>query len=226
MSTDTYYSRRMAELRSDTHRAVIHFFQKHEESIRALPEEAYFDILLMYMDSLFASGEYEVFDRYVDEALLLALDRRIYTLKDEDVYQQLLFRKAAAVYHIGDGTQCRHLLTELLRLNPAHKLGRRFLQRCMVQTQVVFRQRLYALVIVLIMASVAGIALEILWVRPFMGEWVYAWETGRTLVFILALLTWAAGLFWMEYRARRRTRAALIKPRKSEAENARREQVI
>lgn len=201
MNSNTYYGRRMVELRTDTHQAVIHFFEKHEVGIRTLQEDEFFDILLLYLDSLFACGEYERFDRYVDEALILALDHRIYTLKDEDIYEHLLYRKAAVLYNIGRDDQCRHLLTELLRLNPAHKLARRFLKRCLVQSQREFRRRLYAVVILLILVSMLGSALEILWIRPFLPDWVFIWEYSRSLIFLLALIVWAGGLFRMEWKA-------------------------
>lgn len=199
-------------LRGDAHRPVIHFFEKHEEAIRHLNREEFFELLQYYLDALFACGEYARYLQRVEEALLLALDTRVHTIKGEEVFHHLLFRKAASAYHLGKSEQTRHLLRELLRLNPHHRLARRFLIRCLSDGQTATRQVVRAVSILLFLATAGIIAVEVFWVRPFYPEWIARVEALRIAGFALGLAVWLIGEAAIYAMARRQARQPGLRP--------------
>lgn len=195
------YSRHVKALREDTHRSVIIFFEKHYDTIRQLHEDEYFDILNIYLDALFQCGEYTKFLKYVEEALILSVDRRVYTLHDQDQFHHLLFRKAAAAYNCDDLSTSRHILEQLVCISPRHPLAIPFLRRCIRRQGRPQTLRLDALIILILLASVGLIFLEIVWIRPFEPAWTTNWEMIRSGLFVAGIMIWVLGRGIMRYKA-------------------------
>lgn len=203
LRSSSLHALRIHALRSDANRAVIHYFEKYESGIRMLDPEEYFEVLLVYLDALFACGEYATYTDRVEEALLLAIDIQLQTVNEEDIFHHLLFRKAAAQYNLGKLPECNHVLSQLIGIAPGHKLAMRFLVRSISATMQRARQQFRALSIALFLTSVLIIATEILWVRPFQPEWTARIEMVRNSVFVLGLLVLAGGELYIWLRARR-----------------------
>lgn len=196
------HTRRIRALRADAHRAVIHYFEKHEDAIGRLAPEERLDILSIYLDALFAVGEYGRHLRHVEDALPLSLD--VEADRSGELFRHLLFQKAASLYQTGAVDQAAHVLSELLRMEPTDRLARRFLARCHQRNLTRFRQRFRASAVAAWLASAAVIAFETLWVRPFLPEWTATVELSRNLLFLLATLSLATGELLTIWRSRRR----------------------
>jgi len=220
MTPPNAISEQIRSLRTDAHRPVIHFFEKHETAIRGLEPWEYLDILLIYLDALFACGEYPRFLERVDEGLILSLDGRLQTLEEGEVYHHLLFRKAAATWHGGDLSATEHILRQLLRLDPGHTLAARFLTRCLSAGRKAERQRIRALAIGSFLLTTLVLALEALWIRPFQAEWTGTVETARNVLFVSGWVVLGGGEWLLLRKARRETQywrqqKARTPPRKS-----------
>jgi hypothetical protein len=198
-------SEQIRSLRADAHRPVIHFFEKHESAIRGLEPWEYLDILLIYLDALFACGEYARFLGRVDEGLILALDSRLQTLAQGEVYHHLLYRKAAATWHGGDLKATEHILRQLLRLDPGHALAARFLTRCLSTVRKTERQRVRALSIGFFLLTTLVLVLEALWIRPFRAEWTGIVEITRNVLFVLGWIALGGGEWLLHRSALRET---------------------
>lgn len=206
MMSSSAFSRQIRILRSDAHRPVIHFFEKHEAAIRNLDAGEYLDILLIYLDALFACGEYRRFLERVDEGLVLSLDARLQTLDEGEVYHHLLFRKAAAAWHDGDLSATEHILRQLVRLQPDHPLAARFLTRCLSAGSKSSRQNIRAATILLFLLSAIVLAVETLWFHPFLPNSISLVEATRNVLFLSAWLIWGGGELGLYLSARAQTR--------------------
>lgn len=196
------HTRQIRSLRADAHRAVIHYFEKHEDAIGRLAPEERLDILSIYLDALFAVGEYGRHLRHVEDALPLSLD--VEADRSGEIFRHLLFQKAASLYQTGSVDKAAHVLSELLRMEPSDRLARRFLARCHQRTLARFRLRFRAFAVAGWLASAGVIAFETLWVRPFLPEWTAIVEWSRNLLFASAAMTLGAGELFTVWRARRR----------------------
>jgi hypothetical protein len=164
---------------------------------------------------LFQCGEYNKFLKHVEEALLLSVDRRVYTLYDQDQFHHLLFRKAAAAYNCDDLPTSRHILEQLVSISPRHPLAHRFLRRCIRRQARPQTMRLDALIIMTLLASVGLIFLEIMWVRPFVPAWTATWEMIRNGLFVAGIGIWVLGRGFVRYKAWRTVRILMEKKKES-----------
>ena len=184
-------------LQSDAHQAVRRYFEKHEATIRQLDQDEFYDILVIYLDALFECGEYELFLGRVDEGIAMAVDRQVFTTRDKDLFHHFLYRKAAACFHVGKEGQCVHVLTELLKLDPAHELASRFLVKCGMRSRKTIRQGIRAWSIGLFLSTVVVLVLETLWVRPFAGAWVADVMLLRNGLFLAGWAVLLGGEGWL-----------------------------
>ncbi|MCO6485576.1 MAG: hypothetical protein J5I41_07325 [Saprospiraceae bacterium] len=218
------YARQIRALRADTHREVIRFFERHAPAIRHGDPAEYAESYMMYLDALFACGMYDRFLQQVDEGLHLALDHRLQSLEEGDLYLHLLYRKAAACYHLDRSDASIHILRQILRLAPDHQLARRFLTARLAAAYVLPRQRLRAVAIGSFLLAVAASVLHLLMIRPFLPAWSDASEWVRQTALLAGVLTWGGGEVVLHLRARRETRrwlATCLRKRQARPETSR-----
>ncbi len=216
-----FHPQQINHLRTDAHQAVRRYVEKHEAALRLLDQDEFYDILALYLDALFECGEYEVFLTRVDEGIGMTVDRPVFAAREESMFQHLLFRKAAASYHLGKEEQCVYILSELLRLNPDHRLATRFLIQCKNRQRKNARQTIRAVSIGLFLSTVLVLVLETLWVRPFQIEglpWVQGLRNGLFITGWLVLLGGEGLLFVQSSRAVQQFRAGLSKKKRSKKE--------
>jgi hypothetical protein len=105
----------------------------------------------------------------------------------EDVYEKLLFRKAAAHYHLLELTLAENVLWELLKINPENQTASYLLKRCILRSEPSYLRSTKAISIFLFLLSAIVIGIELLVVRPFFDQYAQQVELVRISIFIFAL---------------------------------------
>ncbi len=219
----TYYSKLFLDFKSidaAAYRDIVHFFERHEQDIRQLDFDEYFEVLYAYVNALFEIGIYRRHAVMADELIEAAICHNIHLYRQEDVFRKALFRKAASLYNISDYDDAVHILRELLRIDPADTDAMTLLKKCLYRKEnrplLAFR----AGSILLLLLSALVVCVEMLIVRPFYAmhaSWV---ETLRNAMFAgaLALLTLGEGLHRWLVRRQVRTFVATHQQRKQKAD--------
>jgi tetratricopeptide (TPR) repeat protein len=174
---------------ANEHRLMIRFYQEHEKVIFQLEDEQYFELLVCYLRALFEVGSYDTFLKSVDEAIEFSLQFEFCEFEDRDVFQYLLFRKAAAHYHMMEYGKAVSILEQLVQINPEERLFARFLRKCMRRQHPTIIEHSRAFSVFLFLAAAIMIAVEILFVRNFYPDLAPSLEFSRNLIFGLGLLT-------------------------------------
>jgi tetratricopeptide (TPR) repeat protein len=170
---------------------MIRFYQEHEKVIFQLEDEQYFELLVCYLRALFEIGSYETFLEKVDEAIEFSMRFNFCEFEDKDVFQYLLFRKAASHYHRLEYSRAISVLEELVKIDPDEPLYRRFLRKCLRKKQPEIIQRSRAFSVFLFLSAAILICIETLFVRNFYPQLAASVEFARNLIFgsgLLALL--------------------------------------
>lgn len=187
----TYADALMEEYRAidrSAHREVIKFYEKYKGSFGDLDTAAYLEIELGYCDALFELGRYESFLAVVQYMLESVIFHNIKYLNDEDVFEKLLVRKAAAHFHLEEYRTSQGVLWQVVRMNPHNHTAVYLLKRCLIKSQPTYLNHLRGLSIFLFLLSALVTAVELLAVRPFFEEYASMAETSRLLIFLLAIL--------------------------------------
>jgi len=128
-----HYSQLYRQLRDldphDYHR-VIRRYEEMEEDLGRLDALEHFEVTVYYVDALYATGTYRQHQLMVDLVIEAGMRENIHVVEgiSGDIFQHLLFRKAAAAFRLRDFDTAIHVTRELVRIDPERELYVRFLR--------------------------------------------------------------------------------------------------
>lgn len=179
---------------------IVRFFEAHEEDIHKLTYKEYFELLMVYTDSLFEVGAYSNYIDTCDLAIESTIYFNVKMFRGENIYQKLLFRKAASHYHLMQYDEAEHVLRELVKINPDHKLAIRFLKKCKVSRFPKIVQRTRAISVALFFLSAIIIGVELIYVGALFPELLGPIRFSRNIVFGLGMFTLLGGEIWIRHK--------------------------
>src|SRR5687767_13842446 len=105
----------------------IQYIEQNFFMLRELESDEYFDMMVPYGEALFEVSEYARHAKLADHILEMSIERNIVMHRNQDVYFETLFKKAAALHNLEKIDQAVHILKELLKINPEHESTNLFL---------------------------------------------------------------------------------------------------
>lgn len=218
-SQSTYHSRiyrDFKEIEASSFRKIIHFFEQKEEAIRQLEFDEYFEMLQSYVDALFEIGAYAKHLLMVDVVIEHSITYNIQFRKGEDIFQRMLFKKAASCYNLREYDRADYILRELIKIDPYDRDVSLFLKKCLRRKhpQMVYRSRAASIFLFLMTAFI--ISLEVLLIRPFYRMHVPTVEASRLSLFFLGCLVLVGGDLLHRWKVEREVNAfvAFVKRQK------------
>ena len=172
------------EIEKASFRDIIHFYELYENQLSRLDVHKRFDIKITYCYALFEVGKYSEFLYHIDDLIETVIYNNIYSYKGKDIYQELLFKKAAALYQIRKIPKAQKILIQLIQMDPDHKSAIFLRKKCQLTQSSAFYRNMKGLSILLFLLSALITSVEILLVKPFYPEWEKEIEMLRTLFFI------------------------------------------
>ncbi len=148
-------------------RKLVQFYEAHEQEIRALETDEYFELLNSYTNALFEIGSWQKHLLMADAVIEVSIVENIDEFHGEDVFQQTLFRKAASSYQLFEPERTEYILRELLRINPSHADASLFLKKCLRTMRPWLVRQTRAAAMVLCFLAAVAILVEIFVVRNF-----------------------------------------------------------
>jgi hypothetical protein len=184
-------------------RSFIRYYEQHENGIRQLDFDEFFEMLAAYTNALFETGAYEKHQLMADAVIEASIMNNITSLNGQDIYRQVLFKKAAACYHTSRLEQADHILRELLRIDPGDRDSLFLLKKCVRKLKPDLVRKSVAASVGCFLLSSILVALEVLIVRNFYTERTWLLEIIRNSAFVLGLACLTAGAWFHHWRAGR-----------------------
>ncbi len=184
---------RFKQMEDHSFRSIVRYFEEHRKRIQQLPFDEYFELLVDYTNALFETGKYHKHLKASDEIIEWVINRNIRYYRGEDIFRKCLFKKAASHYNLHQISKARHIVEELLKMNPEDSRTRRFLVRCNLKSPSSLKQKMRAMCIGLVLLSALTISVELLVIRPFYESWTEGVEWTRNLLFISGIGLYLTG---------------------------------
>lgn len=179
----------------------IAFVEEHFFMLRELDAEEYFDMMVLYSEALFETGEYHRQARLADHILEMSIERNIVHHRGQDVYFETLFKKAASLHNLDRIEEAVHILRELIKMNPESESTKLFLINCVIRQKKPAVRPYRTTSLMLLLASAVVIAVELLIIRPWWPIWADVLEMVRNGMFLSGVLLLVAGEVLVRYRA-------------------------
>lgn len=178
---------RFKEIDESAYREVITFYESNEDVLLHLELSAYLEVRMAYSDALFEIGRYRDFILLCDELIEEVIFHNIKYVGGQDVFEKLLFKKAAAYYHQMNYDEAEHILWQLIRMNPQNSIAAYLLKRCKVKNQPSYLRRAKSVSIFLFLLSATIIAIELLIIQPFFSAYHSNVEIIRSSLFLFGI---------------------------------------
>jgi len=189
--SSTYHSKIYKEFKAiaaTEHLSIVRFYESYEADIPQLNFSEYFELLVSYSSSLFEIGAYQSHTRVVDIAIEVSILNNIKFYNGQDIYTELLFKKAASCYNLMDYNQAEHILRELIKIAPYNEMAHRFLRKCLQKKQPEYLKNIKGFSILLLLFTALVIAIELLFIRTLLTDYTSAFEMVRNITFFSAIL--------------------------------------
>jgi len=177
------------ELNSTDYQEKIRYYERNQREIQQLPFSISTEIQCECVMAYFEVGAYYKYLEKVDMLIQLVIEENIYNIKNKNIFEELLFRKAASSYNIVDYYKAEYVFSELIKINPTNDIYKKAYTRCNVDKLRYEGQKFRAATIILFILTGALIAIELLCIRPFYEEHISSIEISRNIVFAFALFS-------------------------------------
>jgi tetratricopeptide (TPR) repeat protein len=182
---------------------IVRYYELHEDGIRALELEEYLDCTLAYTNALFETGNHGQHIVMCDHLLEIVIMQNIETWGGEDLFERLLFRKAASLFQLHEYPKAEHVLRELVKIYPAEKLPRRFLEKCLLRQKPAWLTKTRATFIGLSLLAAIVIALEFFVIEPFFPSWLFRFQIAHNALLFSGIGSLVVGEGLHAWRCRR-----------------------
>jgi tetratricopeptide (TPR) repeat protein len=179
----------------------IQFIEENFFMLRQLDAEEYFDMMVLYGEALFEAGEYARQTKLADHIVEMSIERNIILHREQDVYFETLFKKAASLHNLDKVDQAVHILKELIKINPDHESSKLFLINCFIHQKKPSVRPYRNVSLLLLLISALVIAVELIFVRRLWPSWTAIVEMVRNGLFIGGVILLIAGEVMVRYRA-------------------------
>ncbi|MBK8624396.1 MAG: hypothetical protein IPN86_02080 [Saprospiraceae bacterium] len=173
---------RYLRLGETAYREKVRFYEENPDAISSLYFEDRLEIDFDYLYCLFEVGRYERFLCKVDPFIELIVVENIYEFRDENIFQELLFRKAACLYQLKQYQKSEVILRQLVRMDRQNPL---FIGLYTICTRKI-ETDIYITIKALAMASfliVLGITIARIFLEPFLDIYLAPFLSLRIILF-------------------------------------------
>jgi len=186
------------EIEQGAYQERIRYFERNKKAISSLSYELRLEMSLEYTVALFEVGDYSAYLKYVDQLLNKVIEENIYSIDGDDIYQELLFRKAASLHNLVEFRRADYILSELNRIAPDNEIYKRTFIKNSVGYLRYLGQKVRGGIIALFLLAGLVIGVELLIIRPFFPEFIALIEQGRHVILGSAIF----GIIFQELRIR------------------------
>jgi tetratricopeptide (TPR) repeat protein len=179
----------------------IQYIEENFFMLRQLEAEEYFDMMVLYGEALFEAGEYARQAKLADHIVEMSIERNILKHREQDVYFETLFKKAASLHNLDKIDQAVHILKELVKINPDHERTKLFLINCLIRQKKPTVRPYRNISLILLLTSAIVIAVELIFIRRLWPSWTAIIEIIRNGLFISGVILLIAGEVMVRYRA-------------------------
>jgi tetratricopeptide (TPR) repeat protein len=197
--SDTYEA--FLSIEAGAYKEKIDFIEENFFLLRELHPGEYFDMMVLYGEALFETGEYGRQAKLADHIIEMSIERNIVIHRGQDVYYETLFKKAASMHNLEKIEPAVHILKELIKINPDHESTKLFLINCIIRQKKAMVRPYRTISLMMLLSSALIIAVELILVRGLWPSWVAIVEIFRNGLFIGGVLLLITGEVLVRYKA-------------------------
>ena len=151
---------------------IIREFQNNKNLINLLSVEQKLELKIIYLEALYQIGKYGTFLREVDVIIEDCIRYHSANESNRMRYEELLLKKATALFHQGYISEAQYVATELIQINPFDTLHKALLTRIYYRKNEARFHFIKVVCLFLIFTSALLYGSNLLIVKAFYGDYL------------------------------------------------------
>jgi tetratricopeptide (TPR) repeat protein len=174
-------------LEASAYRDKVKFYEENPSAISLLYFDERIEIDIDYLLCLFEVGRYERFLSKIDQVLESIIVENIFEFKNQNIFNELLFRKAACLFQLKKYQKAEDILKQLIRMENTNPLYIGLYSICKRKqpndASLTIKAMANASFLLVLGITVARIFL----IEPFFDQWLEPFLMLRNVLFIFGL---------------------------------------
>ena len=184
---------------SKAFRDKVRFYEENKSYVTQLDYEDRIDVDLDYVLCLFEIGKYHKFLSKVDNLIEVVIMDNIYDYNGLNIYNDLLFKKAACLFNTGQYIKSEKILKSIVKIEPDNDLVRTLYGKCKRKQSRDWYEGTKAIAMVMLMSALSIAFMELLIVRPFYDDYIETFNGMKIFFLISGLLVLLGNEAYLHY---------------------------
>ena len=168
-------------------REKVRFYEENPSAIALLPYDERIEIDIDYVLCLFEIGRYQRYLEKVDPVIETVIEDNIFEYQGENIFNILLLRKAASLYHTHNFEKCETVTSQLLRLDPQSAPAKKLYSLCnrRKENNLTTFLKIVGMSGLIIVISITFV--RILLIEPFYDQYLSPFIIIRNVILIISV---------------------------------------
>jgi len=180
-------------------RDKVRFYESNRALVHYLNYEERIDIDLDYLLCLFEIGKYHKFLSKVDPLIEIVIVDNIFTYNGLNIYNDLLFKKAACMYNTGQYIKSEKVLKALVKLDAENGHARALFGKCKRKQGRDWYEGTKAIAVVMLISAVVIAFAELLIIKPWFSEFSSSFSMLKFTSFILGIVALVGNELYLRF---------------------------
>ncbi|HMQ06085.1 MAG TPA: hypothetical protein PKC30_02235 [Saprospiraceae bacterium] len=164
----------------------VRFFEKHKEQLTQLSFHEGLEMKADYAFALFELGKYYPYLKLCDELIETVIMENILRLNGKNIFEELLFRKAASLYNLRQFDDAIKIAREIIAINPANTLAANLLRQSLRLKGYKWYEVSKGIAVVFLLSGISVVVAELFVVDPFYETYAFHVRIFRISLFVIA----------------------------------------
>lgn len=180
-------------------RDKVRYYEENRSYVGHLKYEERIDIDLDYVLCLFEIGKYHKFLSKVDNLIEIVIMDSIYEYNGVNIYNDLLFKKAACQFNTGQYVKSEKVLKAIVKLEPKNNLARTLYGRCKRKQSRDWYEGMKSVAMIMLIFSIFVTIIELLIIRRSFNDYAAMFSGMKIFFFIFGMLSLIANEVYLYY---------------------------
>ncbi len=180
-------------------RDKVRYYESNKALIHYLTYEERIDVDLDYLLCLFEIGKYHKFLSKVDSLIEIVIIDNIFTYNGLNIYNDLLFKKAACLFNTGQYIKSEIVLKAIVKLDTRNTTARALYGKCKRKQGRDWYEGTKAISVVMLISAVLIAVAELLIIKPFYSELSSSFSILKFTSFIIGMVALIGNELYLRY---------------------------
>ncbi|MBK9256123.1 MAG: hypothetical protein IPM42_11600 [Saprospiraceae bacterium] len=195
--SETYF--KYHRIGDNAYREKVRYYEENPQEISLLHFDERLEIDIDYCICLFEIGRYHRFLERVDLIIESIIEENIFDYNNENIFNSLLLKKAAALYNLNKFKESEFVLAQLIKIDPKLNIAKQLYGLCKRRKEDNITTLLKAAGMTGLLIALSITVVRILLIEPFYDQYLEPFLTIRNVILAISFFSFTSIEIYLNY---------------------------